>query len=275
MKSKINVLFIGDVVGQPGIQLLQKELNNIKDKYKSDFLIINGENACNGKGLTEEEAKIFFELGANVITTGNHIWDNWRAKPLLASNMNIVRPLNYPQGNVGKGYIILNLEELNVKIAVLQLQGRTFMQSIDCPFRAADFALKNIEEKTNIIIVDFHADATAEKVSMGWHLDGKVSALIGTHTHIPTADACILPNGTAYITDVGMTGPYDSVVGLRKDIALKRFLLQTPHKYELAENDAKICGVHLEIDISTGQALKIEHFSFPDFEREVNFAVDL
>jgi 2',3'-cyclic-nucleotide 2'-phosphodiesterase len=273
LKSKLSVLFIGDVVGDPGISILKKELSGLIDKFKAEFVIINGENACGGKGITEEEAKVFFELGAHVITTGNHVWDNWRAKPLLASNANIVRPLNYPSGNAGKGFLLYKLNE-EITVGVLQLQGRTFMQAIDCPFKAADFGLKHLSEKTQFIIVDFHADATAEKYSMAWYLDGKVSALLGTHTHIPTADACILPNGTAYITDVGMTGPYDSVVGLKKEIAMKRFLLQTPHKYEIAEKDVRICGVHLEIETSTGQAIKIEQIIYPDFEREVNFTAN-
>lgn len=273
MKSVISVLFVGDVVGPAGLNILQKELPALKEKYKIDFTIVNGENAANGKGVTDDEAKIIYGAGADVITTGNHVWDNWRGKPLLASNANIVRPLNYPQGNAGKGFLYFKLDD-EITIAVLQLQGRTFMQTIDCPFKAAEFALKHIEERTNFTIVDFHADATAEKIAMAWFLDGKVSALIGTHTHIPTADSTIMPNGMAYITDVGMTGPYDSVVGLRKDIALKRFQLQTPHKYEIAENDAKLCAVHIDIETSTGQAVKIEQIIVPQFEREINFVAN-
>ncbi len=267
MENRLKVLFVGDVVGPSGLEILQSELPKIKNKYNVDFTIVNGENSANGRGITEDEAKIIYEAGANVITTGNHVWDNWRSKPLLANDANMIRPLNYPQGNVGKGFLFYQLGD--VKIAVLQLQGRTFMQTIDCPFKAAEFALKHFEDKTNIIIVDFHADATAEKVSMAWFLDGKVSALVGTHTHIPTADAVIMPRGTAYITDVGMTGPFDSVVGLRKDVALKRFLLQTAHKYENAENDNKLCGVYIEIDKATGQAYKIEQIISPKFENEV------
>lgn len=270
-KSIINVLFIGDIVGQAGQNILTKELPGLKEKYSVDFTIVNGENAAAGKGITQDEAKIIFDAGADLITTGNHVWDNWRGKPLLASPANIIRPLNYPQGNVGKGFTFFELDE-DIKIAVLQLQGRTYMQTIDCPFKAAEFALKqHIDGQTNIVIVDFHADATAEKISMAWFLDGKVSALLGTHTHIPTADATILPNGTGYITDVGMTGPYDSVLGLRKDVALKRFLLQTPHKYEIADKDPRLCGVFLQIETSTGQTVKIEQIILPDFERKVSF----
>lgn len=267
MQNIIRVLYVGDVVGPSGLATLKSELNKIQTEKKVDFTIVNGENSCNGRGITEDEAKKIFDAGADVITTGNHVWDNWRSKPLLASEPNIIRPLNYPQGNIGKGFLFYEYNGIN--IAVLQLQGRTFMQMIECPFKAADFALKHFEDKASVIIVDFHAETTAEKISMAWHLDGKVSALIGTHTHIPTADATIFPKGMAYITDVGMTGPYDSVVGLRKDVALKRFILQTPHKYENAENDNRLCAVLIDIDASTGQAYRIEQIITPKFDTSV------
>ncbi len=268
MAIRIDLLFIGDVVGKPGIEAVDKYLGTLKEKYHPNFIILNGENVTHGKGITEPEAEHFFEMGVDVITTGNHIWDNWKSRPLLQKNDKILRPFNYPWGNPGKGFIVLDKEETG-PIAVLQLQGRTFMQTIDCPFRAADSALKIIKDKTENIIVDFHADATAEKISMAWHLDGKVSALIGTHTHIQTADASIFPNGMAYISDTGMTGPYDSVVGMRKDVAIKRFTLQTPHKYEMASGDIKISGVYVCIDTLTHQAEKIEPFIIPAFEREI------
>lgn len=263
----INVLFIGDVVGQIGLEFLIDNFSTLKDKYQPDFIIVNGENISNGKGLNEGESNELFDQNVDVITTGNHIWDNWKSRPLLAKNDRVIRPYNYPPGNTGRGYVIVDSPK--GKIAVLQLQGKVFMQPIDCPFRGADYAIKKINEETDIIIVDFHADATAEKMAMGWHLDGRASAMIGTHTHIQTADASILPNGTAYISDTGMTGPYDSVVGMRKDIALKRFVLQTAHKYEMADSDLKICGTSVTIDPSTGQAMKIDPFCFPDFIREV------
>lgn len=268
MSDIINVLFIGDVVAEPGLKILEQNLSELKTKYKSDCVIANGENAAGGKGITEIEAERLFSAGVDIITSGNHIWDNWQGRPLLAKNPKVIRPLNYPAGNTGLGYTFLNVNERH-NICVIQLQGRTFMQTIDCPFKAADFALKSISEKAKVIIVDFHADATAEKMSMAWHLDGRVTALLGTHTHIPTSDASILPNGTAYLTDVGMTGPNDSVVGMRKDIALKRFLLQTPHKYEVASDDVKICAVNLVVEASSGQALKIEQIILPKFENSV------
>jgi len=261
-------MFIGDIVGEQGIKTTEELMPTLKDKYKPDFIIANGENADNGKGITDKESDRLFAVGVNIITTGNHIWDNWKSKPLLATNTKIIRPLNYPNGNVGLGYTFHTLEDGRL-IAVLQLQGRTYMQTIDCPFRAADYALKAISEKTKIIFVDFHAEATAEKIAMGWHLDGRVSAVFGTHTHVPTADACILPNGTAYISDVGMTGPYNSVVGLKKEIALKRLLLQTPQKYEMGEGDDHLAGVYTEVDSETGQAMKIVSFVYPQFINSV------
>lgn len=266
--SEIKVLFIGDIVGAHSLEIVKEKLPSIIEQYEADFVVCNGENVVNGKGLSESEADDIFNAGADVITTGNHIWENWKSRPLLAKTDKVLRPLNYPFGNPGKGFTIAETKS-GEKIAVLQLQGKVFMQAIECPFRSADKALKTIQEVTNNIIVDFHAEATAEKVAMGWHLDGRVSAVIGTHTHIQTADASILPNGTAYITDVGMTGPYDSVLGMRKDVALKRFLLQTAHKYEIATDDIRISGVFVKIDTSINQATYIESFIEPEFERRI------
>lgn len=263
MEKNIDVLFIGDIVGDCGINAVEEKIPALIEKYNPDLIIANGENASAGKGLTETEANRLFNLGVDILTSGNHVWDNWKSKPLLSSNQKVIRPLNYPPGNAGRGYTFVTFED-GKEIAILNLQGRTYMQAIDCPFRAADYALKTIQERTNLIIVDFHADASAEKVAMGWHLDGKVSAVIGTHTHIQTADACILPQGSAYITDVGMTGPYDSVVGLKKEIALKRFIFQTPFKYELATEDVRLCGVNIKINPSNGKAFSIKSFMLPE-----------
>lgn len=268
MSEKLKVLFIGDVNAEDGKKMIRQHLRDFIDRYNANLVIINGENTTNGKGINPEEADEFFALGADVITTGNHIWENWKSRPLLAENDRVLRPFNYPPGNPGRGFKILDTKD-NVKVAVLQLQGRTFMQSIDCPFRGADHALKLIGDQTKNIIVDFHAEATAEKMSMAWYLDGRVSALIGTHTHIQTNDAQILPKGTAYITDVGMTGPYDSVLGMRKDIAIKRYMLQTAHKYEVGEGDPRFAGVFIEIDENSGQALRIENFMEPNFPTSV------
>jgi metallophosphoesterase (TIGR00282 family) len=267
MFKKISVLFLGDVVGTPGQNAVKQYMPILKEKYKPDFIFLNGENADEGKGITKKEADPIFELGVSVITTGNHIWDNWYSKPLLVQNPNVLRPFNYPAGNVGRGYAVHKLED-GTEICVINLQGRTFMQSIDCPFKGADYILKNLPPSVKIILVDFHADATAEKQALGWHLDGKISAIFGTHTHVPTADACILPKGTAYITDVGMTGPFNSVVGMEKETAIKRFVLQIPHKYEQADGDVRVCGANVILDADSGRALKIESFMIPEPRRE-------
>lgn len=268
MAQDLSVVFIGDVVGHVGLRELLKHLPSIRERYAADCLIVNGENIVDGKGLSEVEAKQLFDAGVHCITTGNHIWENWKARPLLASTPNVLRPLNYPAENPGRGWYVITLPDQRT-VGVLQLQGRVYMQAIDCPFKAATAALAKMRPLTKTIIVDVHADATAEKVAMGWHLDGEVSAVLGTHTHIQTADARILPKGTAYLTDVGMTGPYDSVLGMKKDIAIKRFLLQTAHKYEVAEQDVRICGVHLLIDESSGAARSIQPFMMPEPRRTV------
>jgi metallophosphoesterase (TIGR00282 family) len=265
----LSILFIGDVVGHIGHRELLRTLPALKQQYLPDVVIVNGENIVDGKGLSEKEALELFAAGVHAITTGNHIWENWKARPLLASQHPVIRPLNYPSENPGKGYCFVPLPS-GKPLAVLQLQGRTFMQPIDCPFKAADWALARIGPQTNLVFVDFHAEVTAEKVAMGWHLDGRVSAVIGTHTHIQTNDARLLPRGTAYLTDSGMTGPYDSVLGMKKDIALKRFMLQTAHKYEVAEGDVRVSGVHLLLDESTGKATSIHAFSIPEPVRSVS-----
>lgn len=269
MSSVIKLLFIGDIVGDNGLEFVVNSIPELKAKFQSNFIVANGENIWQGKGLNEDEAKKLFDAGVSVITTGNHIWDNWKSRPLLATNDRVIRPTNYPWGNPGKGYSLVKNDE--TEIAVIQIQGRTFMQSIDCPFRAMDNILKQIGDNIKVIIVDFHAEATAEKVSMAWYLDGRVSAVLGTHTHIQTADAQIFPRGMAYISDVGMSGSYNSVLGMDKEIAIKRFTLQTAHKFELAEGDMKVCGASVIIDTLTGQALKIEPFVFPNFISKVDY----
>jgi metallophosphoesterase (TIGR00282 family) len=269
--QELSVVFIGDVVGQNGLAELLRRLPDLKQQYAPDALIVNGENIVDGKGLSDKEAGELFAAGVHVITTGNHIWENWKARPLLATNPHVLRPENYPRENPGRGWTVVTLPDQRT-LGVLQVQGRVYMQSIDCPFKGADAALHRMAAKTHIVIVDFHADATAEKMAMGWHLDGRVSAVLGTHTHVQSNDAQILPNGTAFITDVGMTGPYDSVLGMKKDIALRRFIMQTAHKYETAENDIRICGVHLRIDAVSGKATSIEPFMTPSPRRSTTTA---
>ncbi|MFQ6113265.1 MAG: TIGR00282 family metallophosphoesterase [bacterium] len=261
-KKVIKVLFIADIVGQPGLEIATKLTPGLKEKYNIDFCIANGENGCNGKGLTQKIARHYFNLGIDVITSGNHIWANRDIYDLLENSGRILRPLNYPDGNCGSGSTVIETDA-GVRIGVVNLQGRTFMYSIDCPFKRGLAEVRRIHKETKIIIVDFHAEATAEKMAMGWYLDGKVSAVIGTHTHVQTADERILPEGTAYITDVGMTGPFDSVLGLKKEIAISRFLHQTPVRYKPAEDDLKFCGAVIAIEFETGKATHIERVNLP------------
>ena len=266
MNNIIRTLFIGDVVGAVGIDAVKQYLPILIERYQPDFILANGENACEGKGITEIEANLLFSLGINVLTSGNHIWENWKGKNLLSTCPNLIRPFNYPAGNIGKGFLFFENEQLP-QIAVVNLQGRTYMQTIDCPFKAADYALSIIAPKTSYIIVDIHAETTAEKITLANYLDGRVSAVIGTHTHIQTADAQIMQKGTAFITDAGMTGPYDSVVGLKKDIAYKRFTLQSPFKYQMATDDPRIAFVYFEMEIPSGKANFIEAQIFPELNR--------
>ena len=268
MARDLSVLFIGDVVGHVGLREVLRQLPILKERFAAECIIVNGENIVDGKGLSDVEAKLLFDAGVHCITTGNHIWENWKARPLLASTPNVLRPHNYPQENPGRGWYVITLPDQRT-IGVLQVQGRVYMQAIDCPFKSATAALAKIKAQTNMVVVDFHADATAEKIAMGWYLDGAVSAVLGTHTHIQTADATILPQGTAYITDTGMSGPYDSVLGMKKDVAIKRFLLQTAHKYEVAENDVRVSGVHLVIDEVSGMARSIEPFMSPQPRKSI------
>ncbi len=264
--SDINILFIGDIIGKPGLDMVNTWLPGLIQKYKADFVIANGENASDGKGCTSQEGEFLFNLGVNVITGGNHTWDKYQSQDYLKNESRSLRPLNYPRGTYGNGYHIA--ETPKGKIVVLNLQGRTFMPAIDCPFRGAEWALSKFKKETQVIIVDFHAEATAEKIAMSYFLDGKVSALIGTHTHIQTSDERILPNGTAFITDTGMTGPYDSVIGMKVLPALNRFLYQTPQKYETAKDNVHLCGLFSKVDRETGKTVEVERILFPDFDRK-------
>jgi metallophosphoesterase (TIGR00282 family) len=262
-EKTITVLFIADVVGQAGCEILAKELSELKKKYLVDLTIANGENANNnGKGITDKIAKRFFDLGVDVITGGNHSWENRNHRELFESEPRVLRPANYPEGNPGNGHYLLALDD-QVKIAVLNLQGRTFLYPIQCPFLFADKFVDYVKKHTHIIIVDFHAEATAEKIALGWYLDGKVSGVIGTHTHVQTADDRILPKGTAYITDVGMTGAHDSVIGTKTEHAIRKFIHQTPVKFEIATDNPRLSGVVLKIDSLTGKAKSISRISTP------------
>lgn len=259
----VNILFVGDIIGKPGLDMVRTWLPGLEKKYKADFIVVNGENASDGKGCTDKEGKQLFDIGVNVITGGNHTWDKHQSQDYLKVEDRYIRPLNYPKGTFGRGFHIADTKK--GKIAVLNLQGRAFMAPIDCPFRAADWALEKIKSETNVVIVDFHAEATAEKLALANYLDGRISCFVGTHTHVQTADERILPRGTGYITDAGMTGPYESVIGMKTDAAINRFLYQTPQKYQTAENDLHLCGMFFKIDRETGKTVELERIILPEF----------
>ena len=260
--GSINILFIADIVGRPGLDIVEGFLPALKKKYAIDFCIGNGENGSSGRGLTSSLVRQYSSIGIDVITSGNHIWDNPVFRKEIDSLPNVLRPINYPPSVPGKGAAVFKCGN-GTLIGVINVQGRTFMSSIDCPFRGSLEEVNRLRQKTNIIFVDFHAEATAEKMSLGWYLDGKVSAVIGTHTHVQTADERILTDGTAYITDAGMTGPHDSVIGLSTKVALKRFLYQLPEKYQIGSGNSRFCGVVIQVDKHTGKASSISRVNLP------------
>jgi 2',3'-cyclic-nucleotide 2'-phosphodiesterase len=263
----INILFIGDIVGDPGLDIVRMWLPGLQRKYRTDLIIANGENASDGKGCTEKEAKILFDLGVNVITGGNHTWDKHQSQEFLKKDSRVLRPLNYPKGTFGNGYFVADTPK--GKVAVINMQGRSFMAPIDCPFRTSDWIISKLKSEAKVIFIDFHAEATAEKLALASYLDGKVSAIVGTHTHVQTADERILANGTGYITDVGMTGPYDSVIGMKTDAAINRFLYQTPQKYQTATDNVHMTAVFFKIDSDSGKTLEIERLFIPEFDKKV------
>lgn len=252
----LNLLFIGDIVGRVGRRALQQLLPRLVGRYDIDLVIANGENAASGFGLTADVIWELLDAGVDVITSGNHIWDKREAYAHLDERPEILRPANYPGSSPGRGSGIYTTSAGH-KVGVLNLEGRVFMKTLDCPFRAADTLVEELKRETKVILVDFHAEATSEKVAMGHYLDGRVSAVIGTHTHVPTADAHILSGGTAYQTDAGMTGSRDSVIGIRKELAIEKFLTQLPVRFDVAKKDPWLSGVHCRVEIATGRAVEI------------------
>jgi len=258
----VRILFIGDIFGRPGRTIVRDKLKNLVREHGIDLVLANGENAAAGFGITPALAEDLFDLGIDVLTTGNHVWDKREIIDYFASAdgnahspaRRVLRPANYAKDLPGTG--VYQGRKNDVPYAVLNLQGRVFMASNDDPFRTADELLSKITEK--IIFVDLHAEATSEKVAMGWYLDGRVTALIGTHTHVPTADERVLPGGTAYMTDVGMTGPYEGVIGVKKELIIGRFLNNMPVRFEPATGDARLCAVVIDADESSGKARSIE-----------------
>lgn len=252
----MKTLFIGDIVGRPGRQAVRALLPKIVERYKIDLVIANGENAAGGFGITEESAVELFSIGVHVITSGNHIWDKKEALSYIEREPRLLRPFNYPPGTPGAGSVIAPLPDGD-SAAVLNLSGRVFMGLMDCPFRAAEREIASLRKKTPVVIVDFHAEATSEKIAMGYFLDGRASALIGTHTHVQTADERILPGGTAYITDAGMTGPLDSVIGVRKEQIIDKFLTSMPKRFEIPGGPVLFSALVVETDGKTGRSSSI------------------
>jgi hypothetical protein len=256
----LNILIVGDIVGRPGRMAVKELLPQLAKREKLHFCIANAENAAGGSGVTAKIADELLSYGLNVLTSGDHIWKQKDVIDYINNTTALLRPANYAPECAGNGCGIFPVKiNHDIKIAVINLQGRVFMApNADCPFHAVDHILANIQKQTKLIIVDLHAEATSEKIAMGWHLDGKVSCLFGSHTHIQTADETILPQGTGYITDVGMCGPYDSVIGRQTDRVLSAFTTGMPAPFDVAKNDIRLCGIIVTIDSKTGKALKIK-----------------
>ena len=255
----MTLLFVADVVGKSGRDALECVLPAIRAERELALTVVNCENAAGGFGVTPEIARGLLGLGADVLTSGNHVWDKREIYEFLDREPRLLRPANYPAGNPGRGVWTGRAGDL--RVAVLNLQGRVFMADTDCPFRVADRLLEELADSVDVVLVDFHAEATAEKVAMGWYLDGRVTAVIGTHTHVQTADARLLPGGTAYLTDAGMTGSIDGVIGVRREQAIERFLRQTPNRFEVAGGELRCMGVLLDVDEASRRVVRIEPFS--------------
>ncbi len=246
-------------MGNPGRKILKTLLPGLKEEYGFDICIANGENAAGGSGITYTVAQELYNAGVDVITLGNHAWSKKEVLNFIDSDPRIIRPANYPQESPGKGSTII--ETPAGKVGIMNLMGRVYMENIDCPFKAADRELEHLKAMTKVVVVDFHAEATSEKNALAWYLDGKVSCVLGTHTHVQTADERILPFGTAFITDVGMTGPHEGVIGVDRNIIINRFITHMPARYEVAKGAAQFNAVYVEVDVLTGKALDIRRVS--------------
>ena len=261
----MKILLIGDIVGEVGRRMVMQRLLPLVQQQSIDLVIANGENAAAGFGMTPRIAEELFRTGVHVITLGNHTWDKKEMLDVLSKEHRLLRPANYPEGVPGSGRVVVTTAA-NDRVGVLHLVGRVFMAPLDCPFRRARHELKVLRENTPVIVVDFHGEATSEKQAMGWYLDGEVSAVLGTHTHVQTADEQILPRGTAYITDVGMTGPVESIIGMKRDIVLERFTTQIPKRLEPAMGPGQLAGVLVEIDPRSGRSQAIQRILIRESE---------
>ncbi len=259
----MRILFIGDIVARVGRKTTASLLPDLIDRHDVDFTIANCENAAGGIGVTKKIGEELLGLGIDALTSGNHIWDKRDAMELLEQSDRVVRPGNYPPGAIGRGLTVVPSRR-GLPVGVVNLQGRVFMQQIDCPFRVGDELVASALQQTPIVIVDVHAEATSEKLALGWHLAGRATAVLGTHTHVQTADERVLENHTAYITDVGMTGPYDSVIGIKKEISIARFITQLPQRFEAADGSGMLNAVVIDVDDERGAARSIERIMIRD-----------
>ncbi|MGH7332408.1 MAG: TIGR00282 family metallophosphoesterase [Candidatus Rokuibacteriota bacterium] len=257
----MRVLMVGDVYGEPGRAAIQKLLPRLREQHAVDLAVVNVENAAGGFGITPPMVKAFLEQGVDVMTTGNHVWDKKEIIPHIVKENLLLRPANFPEGTPGVGYVTVKAGPY--RVSVINLMGRIFMSPIDCPFRKADEVLTIVGRETAIILVDMHAEATSESLAMGWYLNGRVTAVVGTHRHVQTADERILPGGTAYITDLGMTGPTDGVIGVDRAQIIQRFMTQMPIRFETAKGPAALHGVLITLDPETGRATDIQRLRVP------------
>jgi hypothetical protein len=258
----LKLLFVGDVVGKPGRRAVQELLPRLVDHHRADYVVVNVENLAGGFGVTPEVLAELADLPIDCYTSGNHVWDKKEVAELLEREPRLLRPANYPDGNPGRGLYVGETPG-GVPVATINLEGRVFMNALESPFATADRLLAGLDGRVKVVFIDFHAEATSEKQALGFYLDGRVSAVVGTHTHIPTADERILPKGTAFLTDAGMTGPYESIIGMRVDKVLKRFLLQTPSSFEVAKKDVRLAAVVVDVDEETGRARGVERLLIP------------
>jgi metallophosphoesterase (TIGR00282 family) len=252
----MRLLFLGDIVGSSGREIVKTYLPRLKRKYQPDFIVANGENAAHGRGITEKIAKELFEAGVHAITLGNHTWDNKDIFDFIDREPRMIRPANFPKGTPGSG--ITYIKQADAELAVINLQGRAFLPPLDCPFETADRLVQQASKRTKLIFVDFHAEATSEKQALGWYLDGRITALVGTHTHVQTGDERILPNGTGYLTDAGMCGPMDGILGMEREAVIKKFITQLPVRFEVATGRSQLNGVLFTLDKSKGITTGIE-----------------
>lgn len=260
--TTVRLLFVGDVIGKPGRRALQRSLLGLIESHRIDFTIVNVENSAGGIGVTPDVLRELSALPIDCFSSGNHIWDKREGLPLLDKEPKLLRPANYPAGNPGHGMYVGETAG-GVKVATINLEGLVFMKNLDSPFHTADRLLDSLDDDVKVVLVDFHAEATSEKQALGVYLDGRVSAVFGTHTHVPTADDRILPKGTAFITDVGMTGPYEGIIGFKAEKVLQRFELQRGISLEVAKRDLRLAGAVVEVDVTTGHALRLERLLLP------------